>query len=180
MAKGKFKSLSVSEAVFNKLKEIAARRGFSTLSDTVAYLVSLEELILRRLEPVTTTSGNITSTAGNLPLTEVKQGVEPNTRTSGNVTTSSGNIDTNKANTITKCYEKSKMKYSVESNIAYFRSKGLLVDWWEEGNDKVCFELKADADSGAGQHHKKYYNKRDEGEDNSWLLQYAPNDWEEE
>jgi hypothetical protein len=53
------------------------------------------------------------------------------------------------------------MKYSVESNIAYFRSKGLLVDWWEEENDKVCFELKADADSGAGQHHMKYYNKTD-------------------
>jgi len=157
MAKGKFKSLSVSETVYNKLKDIATRRGFSTLSDTVAYLVSLEELILRRLELVTTSSGN-------LPLAEVKQGVESNTRTSGNVTTSSGNIGANKVNTITKCYEKSKLKYPVESTIAYYKHKGILVDWWEEGDNKVCFELKKSED-------KK--QQRKEQEDDSWLLQYV-------
>jgi hypothetical protein len=69
MAKGRFKSLSVSETVYNKLKEIAARRGFSTLSDTVAYLVALEELVLRRLESITATAGNVTATSGNLSAT---------------------------------------------------------------------------------------------------------------
>jgi len=86
--------------------------------------------------------------------------------------------NTAQVRTVVKCYEKSKMKYPVESNIAYFRSKGLLVDWWEEGDDKVCFELKVDADSGAGQHHKKYYGKRADAEDDSWLLQYAPDEGE--
>jgi len=179
MAKGRFKSLSVSEAVYNKLKDIATRRGFSTLSDTVAYLVSLEELILRRLESVTSTSGNITSTAGNLPLVEVKQGVESNTRTSGNITTSSGNIGGNKANTITKCYEKSKMRYPVESFVAYYKHRGVLVDWWEDGNDKVCFELKTGTEE-QGSSGNRYHRKYREDEDESWLLQYAPDDWEKE
>lgn len=66
MARGKFRSLSVSEAVYSKLREIAERRGFSTLADTVAYLVSLEELVVRRLESVTTSTGNVTSNTGNL------------------------------------------------------------------------------------------------------------------
>jgi hypothetical protein len=116
-------------------------------------------------EPKTTNGGSsdsVTSTAGNLLVVEVKQAVESNTRTSG-TTTNTGSIGANKANTITKCYEKSKMKYPVESNIAYFRSKGLLVDWWEEGDNKVCFELKKSED-------KK--QQRKEQEDESWLLQY--------
>jgi len=75
----RFKSLSVSEAVYNKLREIAARRGFSTLADTVAYLATLEELVLRRLESITTTTGNDTTSSGNI------------TTTSGNVATTSGN-----------------------------------------------------------------------------------------
>jgi hypothetical protein len=66
LTRGKFRSLSVSEAVYNKLREIAERRGFSTLADTVAYLVSLEELVVRRLESITTNAGNITSNTGNV------------------------------------------------------------------------------------------------------------------
>jgi len=80
MAPKKFKSLSVSEKVYNKLREIAEKHGFSTLADTVAYLVSLEELVVSRLDTITRVSGNITATTGNI------------TRTSGNVTTTSGNI----------------------------------------------------------------------------------------
>jgi hypothetical protein len=75
----RFKSLSVSEAVYNKLREIAARRGFSTLADTVAYLATLEELVLRRLESITASTGNDTTTSGNI------------TTTTGNVATGSGN-----------------------------------------------------------------------------------------
>jgi len=75
----RFKSLSVSEAVYNKLREIAARRGFSTLADTVAYLATLEELVLRRLESITTSTGNDTTTSGNI------------TTTTGNIATGSGN-----------------------------------------------------------------------------------------
>ena len=66
MARGKFRSLSVSDTVYNKLREIAERRGFSTLADTVAYLVSLEELVVRRLESITSNTGNITSSSGNI------------------------------------------------------------------------------------------------------------------
>jgi hypothetical protein len=69
----------VSEAVYNKLREIAERRGFSTLADTVAYLVSLEELVVRRLESITTNAGNITTSTGNI------------TSNTGNVTSSTGN-----------------------------------------------------------------------------------------
>jgi len=59
MAKGKFKSLSITEPVYNKIKEIASRRGFSTLADTIAYLVTLDDII-------TTSSGNVTTTSGNI------------------------------------------------------------------------------------------------------------------
>jgi hypothetical protein len=45
-------------------------------------------------------------------------------------------------NTVVKCYVKTKMKYSLQSYIALFKSKGILVDWWEEEDNKVCFELK--------------------------------------
>jgi len=80
-----FKSLSVSERVYEKLREIAERRGFATLSDTVAYLVTLEEEVYRRIEQlVTSSSGNVTSSSGNV------------TSSSGNVTSSSGNIGTYK------------------------------------------------------------------------------------
>jgi len=75
----RFKSLSVSEAVYNKLREIATRRGFSTLADTVAYLATLEELVLRRLESITASTGNDTTSSGNI------------TTTTGNVATGSGN-----------------------------------------------------------------------------------------
>lgn len=75
----RFKSLSVSEAVYNKLREIATRRGFSTLADTVAYLATLEELVLRRLESITASAGNDTTSSGNIATT------------TGNVATGSGN-----------------------------------------------------------------------------------------
>jgi hypothetical protein len=64
LARGKFRSLSVSDTVYSKLREIADRRGFSTLADTVAYLVSLEELVVRRLESITSNTGNIPSNVG--------------------------------------------------------------------------------------------------------------------
>jgi hypothetical protein len=59
MAKGKFKSLSVTNPVYDKIKEIATKRGFSTLADTVTYLVTLDDII-------TTTSGNNTTNTGNV------------------------------------------------------------------------------------------------------------------
>jgi hypothetical protein len=145
MAKGRFKSLSVSETVYNKLKEIATRRGFSTLSDTVAYLVALEELVLRRLESITTTSGNVTSSSGKLPAIEVNQLVESNTRTSGSITTTSGNI----INTSTIKQDSSTKSSTTEQS------------------------------SSTGKYRKKYYKKRYE-DDESWLLQYVPEDWEKE
>ncbi|MCI4438149.1 MAG: hypothetical protein JHC33_15185 [Ignisphaera sp.] len=146
MAKGRFKSISVSETVYNKLKEIATRRGFSTLSDTVAYLVSLEELVLRRLESITTTSGNVTSSSGKLPATEVNQVVETNTRTSGNITTTSGNI----TNTST-----AKQDSSIGSS-----TKGSTTN----------------QSNSTGKYRRKQYKKQ--YEDDSWVLQYVPEDLE--
>jgi hypothetical protein len=52
MAKGKFRSISVTIEVYEKLKRIAEKRGFSTLADTVAYLVAIEEEVLSRFEKV--------------------------------------------------------------------------------------------------------------------------------
>ena len=87
MARGRFKSLSVSEAVYNKLQEIKSRRGFSTLADTIAYLVTLEELVLRRLESITTTTGNVTTGSGNHQVaTDTAVKPPSKAKTSGKVT----------------------------------------------------------------------------------------------
>jgi len=83
----RFKSLSVSEAVYDKLREIAARRGFSTLADTVAYLATLEELVLRRLESITTTTGNVATGSGNHPVaTDMAVKPPSKAKTSGKLT----------------------------------------------------------------------------------------------
>jgi hypothetical protein len=85
------------------------------------------------------------------------------------------------------------MKYPLESYINIYKSKGILVDWWEEGDSKVCFELKEDSAStesstkagttkqsnSTSKYRKRYYKKQyEDGE--SWLLQYVPEDWEKE
>jgi hypothetical protein len=94
-----------------------------------------------------------------------------------------GNVSAGKQNnTVTKCFDRARMSYPVESYVAYYKSRGILVDWWEEGENRVCFELKtgAESSSGSGQHRKKLYRMRYEDGDESWLLQYAPEDWEKE
>jgi hypothetical protein len=109
MARGRFKSLSVSETTYNKLREIAERRGFSTLADTVAYLVSLEELVARKLESITASTGNIT-------------------RTSGNVTTSSGNVSrapTTGKSEVTKAGEKKRV---IVFSLEWAKQKGINVE----------------------------------------------------
>jgi len=125
MAGGRFKSLSVSDKVYEKLKEIAERRGFATLADTIAYLVTLEEEVLRRLEHVTTARGNITATRGNV------------TANSGNITSTGGNVGRTKV----FCKKRGEI-VDIKHFIEKLEKKGVLVDWWEEGEDAVCFELK--------------------------------------
>jgi len=97
MAKHRFKSLSVSEKVYEKLKEIAERRGFATIADTIAYLVTLDDEVYRRLEQltitVTTSRGNVTTNSGN--STSVRGNVTTN---SGNSTSVRGNVTTNSGN----------------------------------------------------------------------------------
>jgi len=121
MAGGRFRSLSVSDKVYEKLKEIAERRGFATLADTIAYLVTLEEEVLRRLEHVTTARGNITASRGN-------------------VTANSGNVGRTKV----FCKKRGEI-VDIKHFIEKLEKKGVLVDWWEEGEDAVCFELKKEA-----------------------------------
>ena len=118
MARGRFRSLSVSETVYNKLREIAERRGFSTLADTVAYLVSLEELIVRRLESVTSNTGNVTTSSGNV------------TANTGNVTSTGGGYEW--------CRPRSSIK-NLEGFVNYLERSLGLEDWWEE-DDRVCFK----------------------------------------
>ena len=73
--------------------------------------------------------------ADTTTVTSITHNIQPNT---------SPNIASGKpqGDTVVKCYEKTKMKYSLQSYIALFKSKGILVDWWEEEDNKVCFELK--------------------------------------
>jgi predicted DNA-binding ribbon-helix-helix protein len=143
MARGRFRSLSVSETVYRKLKEIAERRGFSTLADTVAYLVSLEELVASKLESinVTRSSGNNTTSAGNV------------TRSSGNNTTSAGNVasrGTTRGKTGSGgeegrageghewCWSKAKVR-SLQDFLRWIDGRFGLLDWWDEG-DRYCFQ----------------------------------------
>jgi len=82
MPKKGFKSISITEETYRKLIEIRDRRGFATLSDTITYLVTVEQLILTKLEEVTTSRGTVTATTGTV------------TTGSGTITTSSGTITT--------------------------------------------------------------------------------------
>jgi len=137
LARGKFKSLSVSDIVYNKLREIAERRGFSTLADTVAYLVSLEELVVRRLESITTSSGNITSSTGNI------------TSSSGNIKSTTQSITQSKAKVgegghasegYEWCRSKAKIR-SLQNFLKWVDDSFGLLDWWDE-NDRYCFKTK--------------------------------------
>jgi len=127
LARGRFRSLSVSEAVYNKLREIAERRGFSTLADTVAYLVSLEELVARRLESITGNTGNITTSTGNI------------TASTGNVTTNAGNVKPGSA-AAGESYEWCRPRSSIRSLQGFLEwadGRFGLLDWWEE-DGKIC------------------------------------------
>jgi hypothetical protein len=163
--KSRYKRVYIKRELFEKLQALADREGL-TVPSLIEKLYSMY----------------ITPNIGD----NIQHNITPNTDSQSPTMSITPNIQHNitpntvQDKTITKCYEKSKMKYPVESNIAYFKSKGVLVDWWEEGDDRVCFELKTDAGSGTttGQHRKKHYKRRSEDEDESWLLEYVPEDWE--
>jgi len=147
MAKHRFKSLSVSEKVYEKLKEIAERRGFATIADTIAYLVTLDDEVYRRLEQltitVTTSRGNVTTNSGN------------STSVRGNVTTNSGNKPSKTAMDILR-----ERKIVIETELsrirnrdAFFnklRSEGAVVletakgriailsEFWQEFREKLA------------------------------------------
>jgi hypothetical protein len=77
MAKGRFKSLSVTVEVYEKLKRIAEKRGFATLADAVAYLVAIEEEVLSRLEKVLGMSGKTIQVYETDDLPEEVRGRQP-------------------------------------------------------------------------------------------------------
>jgi hypothetical protein len=161
--KAHFRKITVKKELYEALKRLADEKG-----------VTIPQLLQMFIDSYI--GGNKSGTYIGSNIEDYKGG----NSIGGNI---GSNISDNTAEskTVTKCYEKSKMKYTVESNIAYFRSKGLLVDWWEEGNDKVCFELKTDTGSGTTeQPRKKHYKKRSEDDDKSWLLEYVPEDWEKD
>jgi len=163
MAKGRFKSLSVSETVYNKLKEIAARRGFSTLSDTVAYLVALEELVLRRLESITATAGNVTATSGNLSATNATgeaSVADPSYRL----------VDRSEGDGIIV------EVYDGEPNTI---DGGSSDSGTVAGTETSTVNRSSGTAAGTGQYRKKHYKKRFE-EDESWLMRYVPEAEEKE
>jgi hypothetical protein len=191
-----YRHLSLREEVFKRLEEFAKSRGLSSLSDAVALLLDyadiyskLEHLLQARVYTPDKSSSGLpqagvvtpSESKPDLPQTGVATPDKSSSETANTANPSTA-PSTAQGNTVVKCYEKSKMRYPVESNIAYFKSRGALVDWWEEGEDRVCFELKtgAESSSDSGQHRKKLYRMRYEDGDESWLLQYAPEDWEKE
>jgi hypothetical protein len=135
MARGRFKSLSVSETVYQKLREIAERRGFSTLADTVAYLVTLEELVVRKLESVTASAGNITRIAGNVTTSAGNVASQGATRDKGEAGPGEG-----RAEGYEWCRSKVKVR-NLQSFTKWVDEHFGLLDWWEEG-DRYCFKTK--------------------------------------
>ena len=132
-----FRSISVSETVYNKLKEIAERRGFSTLADTIAYLVSLEEEILRRLDSLTSNTSTSTTTSG-------RRETSPDPSSTAN---SGRRSDTPKDTSIIKtsstktfCKDKFEIR-DVSRYVKKLKDEGVLIDWWDE-ESKYCFEVK--------------------------------------
>jgi len=127
----------VSETVYNKLKEIAERRGFSTLADTIAYLVSLEEEILRRLDSLTSNTSTSTTTSG-------RRETSPDPSSTAN---SGRRSDTPKDTSIIKtsstktfCKDKFEIR-DVSRYVKKLKDEGVLIDWWDE-ESKYCFEVK--------------------------------------
>jgi hypothetical protein len=76
----------------------------------------------------------------DLPQTGVATPDRSSSETASTTPSTQPNTVQNK--TVVKCFPKAKMKYSLESYVMLFKSRGILIDWWEEDEDKVCFELK--------------------------------------
>jgi hypothetical protein len=112
--KSRYKRLYIKRGLYEKLQALAEKEGL-TVPSLIEKLYSM--YISPNITPNTDGSGSATS-------------ITPNIR---------GNITPNTAhgNTINKCFDKAKMSYPVESYVAFYRSKGVLVDWWEEGENKV-------------------------------------------
>jgi len=132
-----FRSISVSEAVYNKLKEIAERRGFSTLADTIAYLVTLEEEILRRLDTLT---NSISTSTANSGRRETSPDFSP-TAISGRSNDSPKDTSITKtSSTRTFCKDKYEIR-NIERYVKWLKENNKLIDWWDE-ETKYCFEVK--------------------------------------
>jgi hypothetical protein len=99
MAGGKFKSLSVTLDVYEKLKKIAEKRGFATLADTIAYLVTLEEVYSNLERTLTDILVKLEKFLTNTSVRAEEGLTNTSVRTSGSLTdisvrTSSGLTDT--------------------------------------------------------------------------------------
>jgi hypothetical protein len=155
----KWSTLSIREDVRRALEEIALQKGFSSLNDVVAFLIDrykeytnvlakLSELVERLsklcTEPSVSTDKSVNRYTDESVNTEeaVNKRSEPTDKSVSSPTDTSVSSAGKQSNAIVKCFEKAKMKRPLESYIALFKSKDILVDWWEEGEDKVCFELK--------------------------------------
>jgi hypothetical protein len=127
----------VSEAVYIKLKEIAERRGFSTLADTIAYLVTLEEEILRRLDMLTnsisisTANGGRRKTSPDFTSTIIDGRSNDSPKDTSTTKTSSAR---------TFCRDKSEIR-NIERYVKWLKENNKLIDWWDE-ETRYCFEVK--------------------------------------
>jgi hypothetical protein len=127
----------VSEAVYNKLKEIAERRGFSTLADTIAYLVTLEEEILRRLDMLTNSISISTANGGRRKTSPDFTSTINNGRSNDSPKDTS---ITKTSSTRTFCRDKSEIR-NIERYVKWLKENNKLIDWWDE-ETKYCFEVK--------------------------------------
>jgi len=154
--RGRWVNLSITIDVRRKLDEIASALGFSSPNDVIAYLVKVYEEC-RKLDEVYELLKAVASALGKAPAS-TNTPPKPETGRAGSVAdavpksdaeskTGIGRAGENKSSTSQDmaknrvfCKRRSEVK-DLKSYVELLEKKGLLIDWWEEGEDRICFEI---------------------------------------
>ena len=134
-------NMSVRREVKEALTRLKNELGFGSESDVIVYLLRVYEehkAIISVLNSINakldTLIPMLTGRASNaVPKAEAKTA----TKVPENL---SSTPQDNLKNSKVLCKRKSEVK-DLKSYVELLEKKGLLIDWWEEGEDKICFEL---------------------------------------
>jgi len=137
-------NMSIRREVKEALTRLRNELGFGSESDVIVYLlrvyeehkaiISVLNSINAKLDTlISMLAGRAGSTANAVPKAEAKTA----TKVPENL---SSTQQDNLKNSKVLCKRRSEVK-DLKSYVELLEKKGLLIDWWEEGEDKICFEI---------------------------------------